>query len=140
MFAVAQQLPMVSLRSSSACCCLLISGGESFICRHGEVRPFYTSTVSAIHTRRTNDLLMIISALNILSTRVILCDSTGWSTECLQEWGSYMKLAIPSVFMVCFEWWIWEIGGFLAGKKSYFWLCGSPMLDGVPAPLFCQTT
>ncbi|KAM9846557.1 multidrug and toxin extrusion protein 1 [Aulostomus maculatus] len=39
----------------------------------------------------------------------------GWSNECLQEWGTYMKLAIPSVFMVCFEWWIWEIGGFLAG-------------------------
>lgn len=39
----------------------------------------------------------------------------GWSTECLQDWGSYMKLAIPSAFMICFEWWIWEIGGFLAG-------------------------
>ncbi|XP_071316837.1 multidrug and toxin extrusion protein 1 [Trachinotus anak] len=39
----------------------------------------------------------------------------GWSTDCLQEWGSYMKLATPSAFMVCFEWWIWEIGGFLAG-------------------------
>lgn len=39
----------------------------------------------------------------------------GWSTDCLQEWGSYMKLAIPSAFMICFEWWIWEIGGFLAG-------------------------
>ncbi|KAK2828650.1 hypothetical protein Q5P01_019684 [Channa striata] len=39
----------------------------------------------------------------------------GWSTECLQEWGSFMKLAIPSALMVCFEWWIWEFGGFLAG-------------------------
>ncbi|XP_074528995.1 multidrug and toxin extrusion protein 1 [Halichoeres trimaculatus] len=39
----------------------------------------------------------------------------GWSTGCLQEWGSYMKLAIPSAFMICFEWWLWEIGGFLAG-------------------------
>uniref|UniRef100_A0A8C4FE66 Multidrug and toxin extrusion protein n=1 Tax=Dicentrarchus labrax TaxID=13489 RepID=A0A8C4FE66_DICLA len=39
----------------------------------------------------------------------------GWSTDCLQEWGTYMKLVIPSAFMVCFEWWIWEIGGFLAG-------------------------
>nr|XP_057942693.1 multidrug and toxin extrusion protein 1 [Doryrhamphus excisus] len=39
----------------------------------------------------------------------------GWSSECLQDWGSYMKLAVPSTFMVCFEWWIWEIGGFLAG-------------------------
>ncbi|XP_018547678.1 multidrug and toxin extrusion protein 1 [Lates calcarifer] len=39
----------------------------------------------------------------------------GWSTACLQDWGSYMKLAVPSVFMVWFEWWIWEVGGFLAG-------------------------
>ncbi|XP_075343235.1 multidrug and toxin extrusion protein 1 [Odontesthes bonariensis] len=39
----------------------------------------------------------------------------GWSTDCLQDWGSYMKLAIPSFFMVCFEWWVWEVGGFLSG-------------------------
>ncbi|XP_073727211.1 multidrug and toxin extrusion protein 1 [Misgurnus anguillicaudatus] len=39
----------------------------------------------------------------------------GWSTAALQEWGSYMKLAIPSTLMVCFEGWIWEIGGFLSG-------------------------
>ncbi|XP_064815863.1 multidrug and toxin extrusion protein 1-like isoform X2 [Oncorhynchus masou masou] len=28
----------------------------------------------------------------------------GWSSEALQEWGSYMQLAIPSTLMVCFEW------------------------------------
>ncbi|KAK1883302.1 Multidrug and toxin extrusion protein 1 [Dissostichus eleginoides] len=39
----------------------------------------------------------------------------GWSTDCLQEWGSYMRLAVPSLFMVCFEWWIWDVGGILAG-------------------------
>ncbi|KAK3561007.1 hypothetical protein QTP86_023198 [Hemibagrus guttatus] len=39
----------------------------------------------------------------------------GWSSESLQEWDSYMKLAIPSTLMLCFEWWIYEIGGFLAG-------------------------
>ncbi|MEQ2158486.1 hypothetical protein GOODEAATRI_012819, partial [Goodea atripinnis] len=39
----------------------------------------------------------------------------GWSTECLQGWGSFMKLAVPSAFMICFEWWVWEVGGFLAG-------------------------
>lgn len=42
----------------------------------------------------------------------------GWSTECLQDWGGYMKLAIPSTFMACFEWWILEIGSFLAGLLS----------------------
>ncbi|KAL4608440.1 multidrug and toxin extrusion protein 1-like [Arapaima gigas] len=39
----------------------------------------------------------------------------GWSLASLQEWGSYMQLAVPSTLMVCFEWWIYEIGGFLAG-------------------------
>ncbi|KAI4877821.1 hypothetical protein NFI96_016321 [Prochilodus magdalenae] len=39
----------------------------------------------------------------------------GWSTASLQEWGSFMHLAIPSTLMLCFEWWIYEIGGFLAG-------------------------
>ncbi|KAM3616791.1 uncharacterized protein V6R79_023554 [Siganus canaliculatus] len=42
----------------------------------------------------------------------------GWSTESLQEWGSYMKLAIPSTLMTCFEWWIYEFGGFFAGMMS----------------------
>ncbi|XP_057695409.1 multidrug and toxin extrusion protein 1-like, partial [Corythoichthys intestinalis] len=39
----------------------------------------------------------------------------GWSLESLQEWGSFMKLAIPSTCMTCFEWWIFEFGGFFAG-------------------------
>ncbi|NP_001289183.1 solute carrier family 47 member 4 [Danio rerio] len=42
----------------------------------------------------------------------------GWSLEALQDWGSYMKLAIPSTLMTCFEWWIYEVGGFLAGMLS----------------------
>ncbi|XP_072548064.1 multidrug and toxin extrusion protein 1-like isoform X2 [Salminus brasiliensis] len=42
----------------------------------------------------------------------------GWSLDSLQDWGAYMKLAIPSTMMLCFEWWIYEIGGFLAGMLS----------------------
>ncbi|KAM3933825.1 multidrug and toxin extrusion protein 2-like [Leptodactylus fuscus] len=42
----------------------------------------------------------------------------GWSTDCLQEWGSFIRLAVPSMFMVCIEWWSFEIGGFLAGLIS----------------------
>uniref|UniRef100_A0A3Q3WMB2 Multidrug and toxin extrusion protein n=1 Tax=Mola mola TaxID=94237 RepID=A0A3Q3WMB2_MOLML len=42
----------------------------------------------------------------------------GWSLESLQEWGSYMKLAIPSTLMLCFEWWVYEFGGFFAGMLS----------------------
>ncbi|KAL2094205.1 hypothetical protein ACEWY4_008924 [Coilia grayii] len=39
----------------------------------------------------------------------------GWSSACLQEWGSFMKLAVPSALLLCFEWWIYEIGSFFAG-------------------------
>ncbi|CAM4670529.1 unnamed protein product [Leuciscus chuanchicus] len=39
----------------------------------------------------------------------------GWSRASLQEWGSYMKLAIPSTLMLCFEWWVYDMGGFFAG-------------------------
>lgn len=42
----------------------------------------------------------------------------GWSMECLQEWGSFMKLAIPSAFMFCLEWWVYEFGGIFAGKPA----------------------
>ncbi|XP_056141216.1 multidrug and toxin extrusion protein 1 [Lampris incognitus] len=42
----------------------------------------------------------------------------GWSCDCLQEWGPFIQLAIPSMLMFCLEWWLYEIGGFLAGVIS----------------------
>ncbi|XP_063058899.1 multidrug and toxin extrusion protein 1-like [Engraulis encrasicolus] len=42
----------------------------------------------------------------------------GWSKDCLQEWGAYISLALPSMLMLCVEWWTYEIGGFLAGLIS----------------------
>ncbi|XP_022531865.2 multidrug and toxin extrusion protein 1 isoform X2 [Astyanax mexicanus] len=39
----------------------------------------------------------------------------GWSRDCLQEWGAFIRLAFPSMLMLCVEWWTYEIGGFLAG-------------------------
>ncbi|XP_053177241.1 multidrug and toxin extrusion protein 1-like [Scomber japonicus] len=42
----------------------------------------------------------------------------GWSKECLRDWRSYIYLAIPSMVMMCVEWWTYEIGGFLAGLIS----------------------
>ncbi|KAM7393655.1 hypothetical protein PAMP_020512 [Pampus punctatissimus] len=43
---------------------------------------------------------------------------TGWSLDCLQEWGPFIKLAIPSMLMLCLEWWMFEVGAFLAGIIS----------------------
>ncbi|KAM9770737.1 multidrug and toxin extrusion protein 1-like isoform 2-T2 [Menidia menidia] len=42
----------------------------------------------------------------------------GWSLDCLQEWGLFLKLAIPSMLMICLAWWIFEVGGILAGVIS----------------------
>lgn len=42
----------------------------------------------------------------------------GWTVECLQEWGPFIHLAIPSMLMLCLEWWLFEVGGFLAGVIS----------------------
>ncbi|XP_061131562.1 multidrug and toxin extrusion protein 1-like [Syngnathus typhle] len=42
----------------------------------------------------------------------------GWSVDCLQEWGPFVKLAIPSMLMLCLEWWLFEVGGFIAGIIS----------------------
>ncbi|XP_044223449.1 multidrug and toxin extrusion protein 1-like [Thunnus albacares] len=42
----------------------------------------------------------------------------GWSLDCLQEWGLFTQVAIPSMLMICLEWWMFEMGGFLAGVIS----------------------
>ncbi|XP_061746589.1 multidrug and toxin extrusion protein 1-like [Nerophis ophidion] len=42
----------------------------------------------------------------------------GWTSECLQEWGPFLRLAIPSMLMTCLEWWLYEIAGFLSGLIS----------------------
>uniref|UniRef100_A0A8C7HWZ2 Multidrug and toxin extrusion protein n=1 Tax=Oncorhynchus kisutch TaxID=8019 RepID=A0A8C7HWZ2_ONCKI len=39
----------------------------------------------------------------------------GWSCDCLQEWGPFLYLAVPSMLMMCLEWWTYEIGVFMAG-------------------------
>lgn len=42
----------------------------------------------------------------------------GWSVDCLRDWGLFLSLALPSVVMMCSEWWLYEIGSFLAGIIS----------------------
>ncbi|XP_066492561.1 multidrug and toxin extrusion protein 2-like [Tiliqua scincoides] len=42
----------------------------------------------------------------------------GWTSACLQEWDVFMSLAVPSMLMICIEWWTFEIGSFLIGLLS----------------------
>lgn len=69
---------------------------------------------------------------------------SGWSRECLVNWGSFIWLAVPGMVMMCIEWWTFEIGSFLAGESKSSFPFGSwwPLLEHVPrAPLgwVCRT-
>ncbi|XP_041863946.1 multidrug and toxin extrusion protein 1 [Melanotaenia boesemani] len=110
----------------------------AYLQNQGIILPqMYTAAVANIFNLGLNYLLISVLKLGVIGSaianslsQIIIClllfgyirwkklhrqTWGGWSTDCLQEWGSYMKLAVPSVFMICFEWWVWEVGGFLAG-------------------------
>lgn len=59
--------------------------------------------------------LALLLFLYILRNRLYQATWGGWSLECLQDWASFFRLAIPSMLMMCMEWWAYEIGSFLSG-------------------------
>lgn len=40
----------------------------------------------------------------------------GWSRECLEEWGSFLRLAIPGIVTIAAEISNFEIGAFVTGS------------------------
>ena len=42
----------------------------------------------------------------------------GWSWECLVDWWTFTKLAIPGLFMLCMKWWSYEVGIVVVGMKD----------------------
>ncbi|XP_015502406.1 multidrug and toxin extrusion protein 1-like isoform X2 [Parus major] len=61
---------------------------------------------------------MIFLFLFIIGRKLHLNTWGGWSSECLLDWDSFTSLAIPSMLMMCIEWWTYEIGSFLIGLLS----------------------
>ncbi|XP_013407412.1 multidrug and toxin extrusion protein 1 [Lingula anatina] len=39
----------------------------------------------------------------------------GWTWECFEDWGTFIKLGVPGLLMICIEWWSFEIGTILTG-------------------------
>ncbi|XP_050765166.1 multidrug and toxin extrusion protein 1-like [Gymnogyps californianus] len=60
----------------------------------------------------------------------------GWSSECLLEWDSFTSLAIPSMLMMCIEWWTYEIGSFLIGLLSVIELSAQSIIYEVSVVAF----
>ncbi|XP_049558378.1 multidrug and toxin extrusion protein 2 isoform X8 [Orcinus orca] len=62
--------------------------------------------------------------LCVVKKKLHLDTWAGWSSQCLQGWGPFFRLAVPSMLMTCIEWWAYEIGSFLMGREL-------PALPGV---------
>ncbi|XP_010179398.1 PREDICTED: multidrug and toxin extrusion protein 1-like, partial [Mesitornis unicolor] len=60
----------------------------------------------------------------------------GWSSECLLDWDSFTSLAIPSMLMICIEWWTYEIGSFLIGLLSVIELSAQSIIYEVSVVAF----
>jgi len=39
----------------------------------------------------------------------------GWSWECLDDWGPYSRITLPSIVMIFIYWFYQEVGTVLAG-------------------------
>ncbi|XP_072302216.1 multidrug and toxin extrusion protein 1-like [Eucyclogobius newberryi] len=62
--------------------------------------------------------LAVILFLYIYIKKLHKATWDGWSMDCLRDWGLFLSLALPSMVMMCSEWWLYEIGIFLAGIIS----------------------
>ncbi|NWW47269.1 S47A1 protein, partial [Pedionomus torquatus] len=60
----------------------------------------------------------------------------GWSSECLLEWDSFTSLAVPSMLMICIEWWTYEIGSFLIGLLGVIELSAQSIIYEVSVVAF----
>ncbi|KAM9320073.1 multidrug and toxin extrusion protein 2-like [Gastrophryne carolinensis] len=92
-----------------------------FVLKWGVPGSAWANTIS----QWTNALLVY---LYIVGSKLHVKTWGGWSKDCLQEWGLFMRLAIPSLLMLCIEWWSFEIGGFLAGLINAVELGGQAII------------
>ncbi|MEE6504690.1 hypothetical protein FKM82_005293 [Ascaphus truei] len=90
----------------------------------GVMGSAWANTISQI-------LQMLFLFLYIVWKRLYVETWGGWSSACFQEWGAFIRLAIPSMLMLCIEWWAFEIGIFLAGTISMVDLGAQSIIYGV---------
>eukprot|EP01018_Ginkgo_biloba_P000274 Gb_37805 [translate_table: standard] len=88
----------------------------------------------AIATWWTNFNMMFLLLAYLLYTGVYKRTWVEWSVDCLKEWWPLLRLALPSCFAVCLEWWWYEIMTLLAGYLP------SPQVTVATAAIVIQTT
>ncbi|XP_069113146.1 multidrug and toxin extrusion protein 2-like [Argopecten irradians] len=70
---------------------------------------------AALSVALTQWLIVLLTVLYIVIRRRYTDTWGGWTMECFDEWGLFFSLALPGLFMVCLEWWTFEILFFIVG-------------------------
>ncbi|XP_073496627.1 multidrug and toxin extrusion protein 1-like isoform X2 [Phyllobates terribilis] len=73
---------------------------------------------SALANTLSQYIQAVLLFLYIVWRRLHVDTWGGWSVACFEDWGPFIRLAIPSMLMVCAEWWAFEIGIILSGVLS----------------------
>ncbi|XP_053521641.1 multidrug and toxin extrusion protein 2 isoform X1 [Artibeus jamaicensis] len=89
----------------------------------------YASTIA--HVVQT-----IFLFLYIMLKKLHVATWAGWSIQCLQDWGPFFRLAVPSMLMLCIEWWAFEIWSFLMGFRSVLDLSAQAVLYEVATVIY----
>ncbi|KAG0183400.1 hypothetical protein DFQ28_008889 [Apophysomyces sp. BC1034] len=61
----------------------------------------------------------------------------GWSRESLEGWWPFLRLAIPGIFMVCTEWWCFELASLAASYLSTVDLAAQSILITTVSATYC---
>ncbi|KAM4699486.1 multidrug and toxin extrusion protein 1-like [Discoglossus pictus] len=73
---------------------------------------------SAVAMTVTYTAEMMILFLYIRLRKIHVETWSGWSIDCLKDWKSFLSLGIPSMLMICIDWWSYEIAIVLTGLIS----------------------
>uniref|UniRef100_A0AAV2LCU6 Uncharacterized protein n=1 Tax=Knipowitschia caucasica TaxID=637954 RepID=A0AAV2LCU6_KNICA len=73
---------------------------------------------SALANTLTQYIMAVVLFIYIYIKGLHKATWSGWSWDCLRDWKSFLIMAIPSLLMLCLEFWVFELGCFLAGMIS----------------------
>ncbi|ELT91817.1 hypothetical protein CAPTEDRAFT_147184, partial [Capitella teleta] len=59
--------------------------------------------------------MFVMTLVYIIISKTYTATWGGWSSQCLHNWGAFIRLSLPGMFMISLETWFFEIGTILAG-------------------------
>ena len=94
----------------------LLSNGFNFIFHHIFINILGLGLLGAALATDLTVLIFGLSMLLYIRVRNLHKECWGgWTWECLDGWGEYLRLAVPGMFMICLEWWAFEVGMITTG-------------------------